>query len=84
MEWFMDIGLSSKPNTATAKKDNKNVFIKLGDKQAVVNGAKIDLDQEAVLLNGKTMVPARFVSEALGAKVEWNDKEFTVNISTIW
>ena len=32
------------------------------------------LDVPAKLINGSTMVPVRFVSEALGAEVEWNQK----------
>ena len=35
-----------------------------------------------VIINGRTMVPVRFISEALGAKVEWDGSTQTVAINT--
>lgn len=37
-------------------------------------------DVPAILLNDRTMVPLRLVSEALGATVEWDPVQFTVHI----
>jgi len=37
-----------------------------------VNGQKIETDVPPQIINGRTMVPVRFVSEALGADVEWD------------
>ena len=47
---------------------------------AKVNGKDIPLDVPAQILNGRTMVPVRFIAEALGCEVEWLDKEKTVII----
>lgn len=47
---------------------------------AKVNGKDVPLDVPAQILNGRTMVPIRFVAEALGCEVEWLDKEKTVVI----
>ncbi|GAA4709262.1 stalk domain-containing protein [Brevibacillus fulvus] len=59
--------------TVTATKDNNTIKLTIGSKIAYKNGEKIYLDVPAQLLNGDTtMVPIRFVSEALGAKVGWD------------
>jgi hypothetical protein len=39
-------------------------------------------DVPAILLNGRTMVPIRVVSEAFGANVEWDSVQYTVLIET--
>ncbi len=38
----------------------------------IVNGKEIQCDVPPQVINGRTMVPARFVAEPLGAKVEWD------------
>lgn len=40
------------------------------------------MDTTAVISSGRTMVPVRFVSEALGAKVAWDKVTYTVVITT--
>ncbi|MBC7807595.1 MAG: copper amine oxidase N-terminal domain-containing protein [Akkermansiaceae bacterium] len=58
------------------------VQLKLGDAQAQVNGATRTLAVPAQAVNGTTLVPLRFVSEALGAAVKWQAASRTVIIST--
>lgn len=43
--------------------------------------AMIELDMPATLLNGRTMVPLRAISEGLGAEVEWNEEASSVHIT---
>jgi hypothetical protein len=47
-----------------------------------VNGQPQTLDVPAMIVHGSTMVPLRFVGEALGNTVEWNDQDQTVEITT--
>lgn len=47
-----------------------------------VNGKEIQTDVPSQIINNRVMVPARFVSEALGAKVEWDGPNNRVIIST--
>ena len=47
-----------------------------------VDGSEIQSDVPAINLDGRTMVPLRFVSEALGASVAWNSEEFSVRVSS--
>ncbi|MGE5542525.1 MAG: ABC transporter substrate-binding protein, partial [Bacillota bacterium] len=48
-----------------------------------VNGQYLtNMDVEPVNLNGRVFVPARFVAEALGASVEWDQESQTVIITS--
>jgi|GEM_PF-5947294 len=59
-----------------------SIQMQIGSFAAVVNGRRITLDQPPVLCQGATMVPLRFVSEALGAQVAWNEYQHTVLINS--
>jgi len=65
-----------------ATRDGKVVELTLGERQAFVNGQQVYLDVPADTIAGRTMVPLRFVSEAMGADVKWRSATRTVAIST--
>ena len=69
-------------STITATKGATDVQLSIGDPRATVNGRTVLLDAPAMILNGSTMVPLRFISEALGADVKWLDATQTVSITT--
>jgi Copper amine oxidase N-terminal domain. len=46
----------------------------------IVNGQEIKPDVPPQIINGRTMVPVKWVAEALGADVEWDDKNRAVII----
>ena len=48
-----------------------------------INGIFIKTDVEPFIVNGRTMVPARFVAESLGATVRFNDDENCVDIESL-
>jgi hypothetical protein len=68
--------------TITATKGDTDVRLAIGDPRATVNGRVVQLDAPAMILGGSTMVPLRFVSEALGADVKWFEATQTVSITT--
>jgi hypothetical protein len=67
--------------TVTATKGDTTIKLTIGNKYAYVNGQKVALATEAIIVNGSTMVPLRFVAESLGAKVEWNNATRTAIIT---
>jgi hypothetical protein len=67
--------------TVTATKDTTTIIVKIGNTQATVNGETKNLDVPAQIINDRTMVPVRFISESLGAKVDWDENSQTVTIS---
>ncbi len=72
----------SATRTILANRGATTVSLKLGDAQAMVNGQPQTLSLPAQAVSGTTLVPLRFVSEALGAQVQWNGASRTVIIST--
>ncbi len=55
-------------------------ILTIGSKQMDVNVDTYELDVAPYIKNGYTMVPLRFVAEAFGAKVGWDDGTKTVDI----
>ncbi len=68
--------------TVTGKLGGTTVVLSIGNTNATVNGATVTLDVPARLINDRTMVPVRFISESLGANVDWDDATQTVIITT--
>ena len=58
----------------------QKIELQIGDKASAVNGRTIMNDVAPIIVNDRTMIPLRFVSEALGAQVEWNEAARTVTI----
>jgi len=66
----------------TAKRGNEEVDLHLGDRLAKKNGAEIWMEVPASIVGGSTMVPLRFVSQCLGAKVTYDQATNTVSVHT--
>jgi hypothetical protein len=64
------------------RKRSAEINLTIGEKRAQVNGAWKAFDTNATLVNARTMVPLRFISETLGAEVEWDGNTRTVYIKT--
>ncbi|MCD5413752.1 MAG: copper amine oxidase N-terminal domain-containing protein, partial [Clostridiales bacterium] len=48
----------------------------------IVDGREIKGDVPGIIVEGRTMVPVRFIVDALGGQIEWDESTFTVNIET--
>jgi len=72
------------PSTQTvlAERTDTSVVLRIGDTQARINGQPTLMDIPALLVNGRTMVPLRFVSQALGSPVSWDASSATVQITS--
>ncbi len=67
-------------NDTTESGENKKLILTVGSKNAIVFGESVVNDVAPVIVNERTMLPARFVAEALGAKVLWDSNTRTVSI----
>ncbi|MGB8953746.1 MAG: copper amine oxidase N-terminal domain-containing protein, partial [Tumebacillaceae bacterium] len=65
-----------------AEKDGIDIELPLQSTTAKKNGQTVQLDVPAEQINYRTMVPLRFMSEALGASLGWAGKTNSVFIST--
>jgi hypothetical protein len=60
----------------------KVVKLKADQLQAEVNGQSVALDVPVRMIDGRTYVPLRFVSEALNGDVQWNPKTHATYVRT--
>jgi len=67
-------------NTIRAYRREDAIVLQLDNRTAWVNGPSRQLDVAPVAIGGRTMVPLRFVAEALGAEVGWVDATRTVTV----
>lgn len=66
--------------TITAIKDDTVVILVIGKNSINVNGVDKPLDVPAMLVDSRTLVPARAVAESFGCDVLWDDATQTVTI----
>ena len=78
----MEVSWDDATQTASGKKDQTLIKLTIDSTKAYVNDKEINLDVGAKLINDRTMVPVRFISESIGAEVDWDDATQTVIIST--
>lgn len=67
--------------TATGMVGSTVIKITIDSKTATVNSREVTLDVPAQIVNGRTVVPLRFVSESLGATVTFDRPAETVRIT---
>lgn len=70
------------PNTRTiqAFRGTQQVTLTLNSQAAFINSQPYTLDAPPTSLGGRTLVPLRFISEALGSEVHWQAYDHSVNI----
>lgn len=73
--FFEKVGLQltwdEKTQTAQANSEDASIIMKINDKDAYVNGVKVQLDVPATVRNGRTLIPIRFATETTGNLVDW-------------
>ncbi len=76
VKWFEDIKLCE------ATYGQVTVGIEIGSTDVTIgDGAHIPSDVPAQIINGRTMVPLRVLSESIGAQVEWDSNTKTVTVN---
>lgn len=63
--------------------ENKTVEAFYNNIKLVVNGKNIEMDVEPFIANGRTYVPARYVAEALGSSVSWDETNNAVVVKSV-
>ncbi len=58
------------------------ISLKVNSYTATVDGRLVNLDSPATMRSGRVLVPLRFISESLGAGVEWLEASRTVEITS--
>ena len=76
-----DVKWDDPTKTVTATKGGIKISLQIGSTNLYVNGNVKILDVPAKLINSRTLVPVRAISEAFGCKVDWIDATQTVIIT---
>lgn len=76
------ITFDKKTGTITAKRKKTTVVLVVDSTKAKVNGVATFMPIPAYIKDGRTLVPLRFISQALGCQVKWEPQYMTVHISS--
>lgn len=72
----------STTQSITGIRDNITISLQVDNPTASRNGETLVLDVPAIIIENRTLVPARFIAESLGAEVNWNRLTNTVEIES--
>lgn len=75
-----EVSWDSANQTVTGSREGIIITLVIGSSAANKSGQTITLSEPAQLIGGRTMVPLRFVAEAMQAQVNWNDSTKTISI----
>ncbi len=75
VDWDADTG------KITITKDDATIVLTIGDETAYIMGTAVTMDTPAMVRNGRTLVPVRFISENLQFHVDWDNVSQTATIS---
>jgi len=68
--------------TATAMRGDTAVVLTIGSQTATINGQSVTMDVPGRVVDGRTLVPLRFVAEAFGVEVNWDSGNRAVTITS--
>lgn len=76
------LSTDAKSKKLTVKRGSTTVELTVNSSSAVINGKSVKLDAKVVEKNGRTLVPLRFLGEAFGLWINWNNSTKTVNLES--
>jgi len=68
--------------TVTATRGSTTVVLTIGSTSPTVNGQAWPLDVPAKIVSDRTLAPLRFIGEAFGGTVTWDEAAYTVNMKS--
>lgn len=69
--------------TINATRGRSTIQLQIGSPVATVDGQQVTLDSPPFEIAARTLVPLRFVSQALGSRVAWDQTRETAYITTV-
>ena len=79
---FAKIGETKKDDKTDDKVETKTIKMQIGSKDVSVDEKEIANDVAPVIVNDRTLVPIRLITETLGGEVEWDGSTKTVTLKT--
>ncbi len=78
----IDVEWIAETRTIIGTTEDTRIELTVDSTTALVNGEVVTLDVPATIMDGRTLVPVRFIAESTGAGVEWEARTRTVLITT--
>ncbi|MDD4028628.1 MAG: stalk domain-containing protein [Caldisericia bacterium] len=69
------IQIVSLKSSDSQPKERTTIVLQIGSKSAYIDNERVDLDEPPFTENGRTLVPFRFIGEALNAEIVWDSKQ---------
>ena len=67
--------------TVSLELNGQTVKLTIGKSMITVDGTDKELDVPAMIIDGRTLVPVRAITEAFGCEVAWDDATKTVSLT---
>ena len=77
-----DVSWDGATSTVTAVKGDTTVKLTLGSKTAYKNGNEVTLDVPAKAVNGRTLVPVRFIADCFDVDTKWVQEDWKVVLTS--
>nr|WP_240353820.1 copper amine oxidase N-terminal domain-containing protein [Cohnella algarum] len=81
ISWDETNKIATLERAATEQTSSVTVQLNLKDGTAALNGSPVKLQNDPFGTSGTSYLPLRFISESLGAKVDWLQKEGKIRIT---
>ena len=78
----INVNWDGNTRTISASDGKTRVTLQVDNKTAHVNDLPSLLDAPPVIINGRTLIPLRFFSEAFGCRVNWDSETKTIEIAS--
>ncbi len=75
-----DVEWNNETRTATIVFDGKTIEIAMSNENILVNGSPVETDVPAEIINGRIVVPLRFIIENMGLEIEWDQDTQTAEV----
>ena len=76
-----EVNWDNKSRKVTIKDNETTIELWINQKKAKINGKDYTLDAPPIIVNGRTLVPVRFIAEGFNAEVNWDNKNQIVTIT---
>lgn len=78
-----DVSWNNDTQQVKAKRNGTEISFVIGEKVLFINGKDtINMEVKPQIIKGRSMVPLRVISEALGVEVNWDNDERIITINT--
>lgn len=76
----IDVSWDNQTRTVNATDGNTKVRLQINNRTAHLNNTSMTLDVAPQIVDGRTLIPLRFFSEAFNCQVDWNSSTYQVSI----